>query len=110
MTRRSPARLLAPLALVAVAVALYAIVKDADRSASTGTPEQVTTTKSTGSGRTSSKTTPARTTRRRRYTVKAGDTPSGIAEDAGITVERLLELNPRLDPQSLSPGTRLRLR
>ncbi len=45
-----------------------------------------------------------------RYTVKPGDTPSSIAEEAGIPLERLLELNPDIDPQALSPGQRLRLR
>ena len=48
--------------------------------------------------------------RPRRYTVEAGDTPSGIAEEHGMSVEELLDLNPEVDPQALSPGQRLRLR
>src|SRR4051812_19005478 len=109
MTRRSPARLLAPLALVAVAVALYAIVKDATQPTSSASPERVTTTRSTGSGG-GAEQSRTRTSGRRRYTVRAGDTVSGIAEKTGVPVERLLELNPRLDPQTISPGARLRLR
>ena len=46
----------------------------------------------------------------RRYTVEPGDTPSGIAEEHGLSVEELLDLNPEVDPQALSPGQRLRLR
>jgi LysM repeat protein len=43
------------------------------------------------------------------YTVKAGDTPSSIAEGAGIPLDQLLELNPDIDPQALSPGQKLKL-
>ena len=46
---------------------------------------------------------------RRMVTVKSGDNPTSIAERAGITLDRLYELNPRLDPGSLRPGQKLRL-
>lgn len=45
----------------------------------------------------------------RSYTVKPGDTPSGIADKTGVDLDTLLELNPDLDPQLLSPGQRLKL-
>ena len=38
-----------------------------------------------------------------------GDTPSGIAEKVGVDLETILELNPDLDPQTLTPGTKLKL-
>ena len=41
--------------------------------------------------------------------VQAGDTPTSIAEAAGITADRLLELNPSVDPGSLKPGQTLKL-
>src|SRR4051795_7583756 len=41
--------------------------------------------------------------------VRAGDTPTSIAETAGITADRLLELNPSVDPGSLKPGQTLKL-
>jgi len=44
------------------------------------------------------------------YTVKTGDTLGAIAERTGVTVERLLELNPELDPQALVSGQRIKLR
>jgi len=46
----------------------------------------------------------------RRYTVKTGDTPSSIADKTGVPLEQILQLNPDLDPQSLSPGDRIKLR
>jgi LysM repeat protein len=54
--------------------------------------------------------TSKRSSRPRRYTVKPGDTPSGIAEKTGVSVDKLIELNPDLDPQALAPGDRLKLR
>lgn len=44
------------------------------------------------------------------YTIQAGDTLGGIASDKDVTVERLQELNPGLDPQVLTAGQRIRLR
>ena len=48
--------------------------------------------------------------RRRNYTVQTGDTLGAIAEKTGVSVERLLVLNPELDPQALVAGQRIRLR
>ncbi len=44
------------------------------------------------------------------YTVQAGDTLGSIAEDTGVSVERLQEMNPQLDPQTLTAGERINLR
>jgi LysM repeat protein len=41
--------------------------------------------------------------------VQEGDTPSSIAAAAGITTDRLFELNPSADPSSLHPGQTLKL-
>ncbi len=55
-------------------------------------------------------TTPKGATPRFRFVkVQRGDTPSSIAEEAGITVDRLLELNPSVEPSSLRPGRTLKL-
>jgi LysM repeat protein len=43
-------------------------------------------------------------------TVAAGDTLDQIALDNDTTVERLLELNPGLDPRELQVGQRVRVR
>ena len=44
------------------------------------------------------------------YTIKSGDTPSGIAVKVGVPLDQILELNPDLDPQTLTPGTKIKLR
>jgi hypothetical protein len=41
--------------------------------------------------------------------VQEGDTPASIAAAAGITTDRLIELNPSMDPSSLHPGQTLKL-
>jgi LysM repeat protein len=109
MAGRSPARFIAPLALVASALALYLVVQSTSRD-DTETPAAPSAT--SGATKTSSKAKRAakKRQRRRTYTVKAGDTPSGIAEKTGVPLDQILELNPDLDPQSLSPGTKIKLR
>ena len=55
--------------------------------------------------------TPKKAAKRKRkvYVVKPGDTPSGIAEKTGVSLEQLEEANPDLDPQLLAPGQRIRI-
>jgi LysM repeat protein len=106
MAGRSPARFLAPIALIAVVFALYTVVHDTsatDPGKGGAETTQPTATATKSAAKKSSKK------KRKMYTVKAGDTPSGIAAKAGISLEELEQLNPNLDPQSLSPGQRLRL-
>jgi LysM repeat protein len=42
--------------------------------------------------------------------VKTGDTLAGIAEQVGVPVAELQELNPALDPQALVSGQKIRIR
>jgi N-acetylmuramoyl-L-alanine amidase CwlA len=44
------------------------------------------------------------------YTVKAGDTIWGIAQDNGTTVAKILEMNPNINPQILQIGEKIRIR
>ncbi len=105
---RSPARVLAPLALLACAVAILVIVS-ANRggSGSAGSPSTSTTT----TGQSTRTTTAARGVRhhRRSYVVKSGDVLSAIAEQNGVTLEELQRLNPTVDAHSLHAGQRLKL-
>lgn len=48
-------------------------------------------------------------TKARHYVVKRGDALSTISQETGIPVQRLIQLNPSLDPLALVPGQRLRL-
>jgi LysM repeat protein len=101
--RRSPARLLAPLALIACALALILVVSNsgsddgADENGSAAAQRTTTTD-------TAPRKQPAS------YTVKTGDTLGAIAEKTGLSVERLQELNPELDPQALVSGQKIKLR
>ena len=109
--RLSIARFLAPLALIAFAVAATAIVlgsgvvgDDDGGSETAGARDLPAATERTD-------TTPQRQTRTpATYTIKANDTLTGIAEQHDITVERLQELNPDLDPQGLVAGQKIKLR
>jgi LysM repeat protein len=97
------ARLVAPLAFFAAAVVLILLVQsglgadDSDPGTSVTPPAAETT----------SGTTVA--TERKRYRVRRGDTLESIAARFGTTVERLIELNPNIDPLALSPGQKIRV-
>lgn len=111
--QRSPLRALAPLSLVAFGVALLLIVGNADLGDSDDSSSRSgTTTEERTRERTEDETTTERTTEERasKYEVKAGDTLAAIAERTGTTVERLLELNPDLDPNAMRAGQEICLR
>jgi LysM repeat protein len=108
MFRRNPARFLAPIALVAFAFVLYSTVQGSGdpEGGNSGTPAGATATP-TASSKTSKKKKSSK--KAKTYTVKSGDTPSGIAEKTGVSLETLQELNPDLDPSTLAPGQRIKL-
>ena len=109
MPSRTPARYLAPAALVAAAVAVY-LVGFSGRSDTGSGSDATTSTKQPGKRTATTKrpvsTTPAAA---RTYTVQAGDVLSSIAQKTGVTVEQLQQLNPTVDAQSLSVGQKLKL-
>ena len=106
---RSPARLLAPLALVAVTLALIVVLfssgtddGDGDSGNQSGTTEQ------TIGGREGEQSKrPAG--RKATYTVKKGDTLGEISQSTDVPVEKLQALNPDLDPQGLVAGQKIKL-
>ena len=105
---RSPARLLAPVALLLFAVAVALIVvgsgsPDEDSGGSAAPTGEKTTTTDRASA-------PAPRRAPATYTVKPGDTLGKIAQQAGVKVEILQELNPALDPQALVTGQKIKLR
>jgi LysM domain len=107
--RRSPARLLAPVALVVTLVAVAIVVSN-----STGNDDNG------GDGGSATRTAEPRQQQQARqqrrqpqrtfYRVKLNDTLGLIAEQTGVPVEQLEALNPELDPQNLIVGQRIRLR
>ena len=110
--RRSSARLLAPIALLAFALAFFLVIVGSDTSDDSDNGRDRAGQRSeTGSGTTTTATDdgePRPTARF--YTVKTGDTLAAIAETVGVPVDTLLELNPDLDPQALVSGQKIRLR
>ncbi|HEX8054719.1 MAG TPA: LysM domain-containing protein [Thermoleophilaceae bacterium] len=118
-TKRTTARVLAPLALVAFGLALLLIVASGggggDGSSNRSATDQEqrdlelakdkrrrqrSSNRDEGQGKVSSAT----------YVVKTGDTLGAIAEKTGVPVEKLQELNPELDPQALVSGQKIKLR
>lgn len=101
MTFSRPARVLAPLVLLACAAAVLLVVQNTlkdDSSPSSATTTATTTTSTT------------KVSKRKTYRVRSGDTLGAIAVRVNVPVDQLLELNPDVDPQSLRAGQRLRLR
>ena len=88
---QSPLRMLAPVALVLVALALAYVVVSSRDGGSAG----VARAQPDGPGT---------------YRVRGGDTLARVAERTGVSVERLKALNPGLDPQVIVAGQRIKLR
>lgn len=97
------ARLLAPIALAAVAVATYVIVHHGLAQQHPAAEHSSSAVVLPGGGR-------PRHRRKKFYVVRAGDTLSAISAKTHVPVFKLESLNPRLSPNSLQTGERLRLR
>lgn len=110
MNRRLATRLAAPAAFLAgitVAVLLVrAGLNDGETTTAAQTSVATTTTAVTTTARTRTATQPTPVFAE----VESGGTLDQIALDNDTTVERLLELNPGLDPTALQVGQRIRVR
>lgn len=107
MNRRAAARLAAPVAFLAgvtLAVVLVRAGLSDDRQETTQVQVVSQTTTAATTRRTPTRAQPVFTT------VESGDTLDQIALDHDTSVERLLELNPELDPRELQVGQRVRVR
>jgi LysM repeat protein len=93
---------------VVAAFLIYQGYRDDTRDGSSTTTAPASTTSTTKSGK--SKGGKSKKHRARKvYVVKQGDILTTVSEKTGVSVERLQELNPDLDPQSLQVGQRLKL-
>lgn len=113
-TRRSPARFLAPLALIAFAIVFFSMIsssgsdsaKQSDsKSAATSTTKKKS---STGATKTTKAAAPAKK-KPKTYTVQAGDTLGAIAEKTGVPLTTIQELNPAVDSTALTTGQKIKL-
>jgi len=94
-------RVLAALALVAAVVVVFVVVSN-----NTGGDEGKKDNKAAKSNKQKSNKKPKKAS----YEVQGGDTLTGIAQETGVSVDRIEKLNPELDPQALQAGQKLKLR
>jgi LysM repeat protein len=109
VNRRLAKRLAAPAAFLAgvtIAVLLVRAGLDDGQGTTVGTTVAATTERTTTRSRTTTQAAPKPVF----VEVQAGDTLDQIAIDNNTTVERLLTLNPGLDPTGLQVGQQLRVR
>jgi LysM repeat protein len=109
MRRRSPARWLAPLALVTCAVAIYVVVDHELGSDSKSKTTSSTTKTATNADGTVTSTTKSTKKTKTTYIVKSGDSLSVIAAKTGTDIGSLQEANPDVDAAALRPGQKLKL-
>jgi LysM repeat protein len=116
MAHSSPARWLAPAALVVACLALVLVLAGSLGSSSEPPAPDVTipTTRSSTPARTATTAPTATATAPAKgapavYTVQAGDYLSTVAERTGVSVDRLRELNPGLDANSMHVGQKIQL-
>jgi LysM repeat protein len=104
---RSPARFLAPIALLAAVVVVVIVVVSSLGGGGAGDGGAAATrTPAPDGGAKEEKEGEGPST----YEVQSGDTLGAIAEETNVSVEELLELNPDVDPEALSTGQELKLR
>ena len=112
MPHRSPARFLAPLALLAAVVTIYVVARpeiggepsgSTNAPAAASKPTATTARKAGRSGSTQKQAAP------RTYTVKPGDTLGDISETTGVPLADLIDYNDLEDAQSLRVGQKLKL-
>jgi LysM repeat protein len=118
-TRRSPARFLGPLALIAVVVAFLAIVSGSGnngggsasgQSSTTPAAQSTTTAKKKAAAKAKKKAAKRDTSGSKTYRVQVGDTLGGIADKTGVPLSRIEELNPDVDPHAMTTGQEIRLK
>jgi LysM repeat protein len=103
------ARVAAPLAFLVLATLGIVAIRSALNESPTTRPAETTTVATTASETGTTTTETTGTTEGQFYRVQAGDTLESIASRSGTTVERLLELNPGIDPVALRIGQRIRV-
>jgi LysM repeat protein len=114
MRHQSPARFLAPLALLAAIGAVYLVVHNADvgggGKTATTSAQPAAKRGANAHGKKSKSADRKAAKGPKTYVVKSGDTLTLIASRTGVSTDQITELNPNLDPQGLQPGQKIKLR
>jgi LysM repeat protein len=95
-------RVFAVVALIAALILVAVVIATSGGDSSKGTASKTETNKVSRAGH--------RALRRGVWIVHTGDTLARIAEETGIDVDVITQLNPDLDPQTLQQGQRIALR
>jgi LysM repeat protein len=103
MATRKPGRYLAPVALIAVLLAVILVVRDRTDGHRAAAAPPITTRKLTTSH-------PATRPQPTFFVVKASDTLSQISARTGVPVATLESLNPSINLEALQIGQKIRLR
>jgi LysM domain len=96
------ARVLAPIALIAVAIGLFVVISGSMSSSDEGGGHHA---RHAGNGQQHQSNKPTPDT----YVVQQDDTLDAIAAKTHVSVEDLQRLNPDVDTQALVPGSTLKL-
>jgi LysM repeat protein len=109
------ARLLAPAAFFTAVTVLVMVVQSSlsqeTQNSNPGVAATNTVTEETATGPTTATTTTTTGPGDRRfYRIQTGDTLEAIALRFNTTVDDLLQLNPGIDANALTPGQRIRIR
>jgi LysM repeat protein len=107
---RSPLRLLAPVALVVFGVLFLIVVAAGLGGGSEDKPPSEKADTSTAASTKLNRPKAPKPKQPATYTIKAGDNLGTIAEKTKVPVEKLQELNPELDAQTLVSGQKIKLR
>ena len=114
--RRSPLRILAPVALIAFGLALVLIISSTGGGGGGGGTSSASAEKARDLGTGVSSKSKSQTTSthdklpKRVYVVKSGDTLGSISQTVGVSVSKLQALNPNLDQFSLVAGQKIKIR
>jgi LysM repeat protein len=113
--RRSPLRVLAPVALVVFGLALVLIISSANGGGGGGGTSSSSAEKARDLGTGTASKKSRKSSRSDKlpksvYVVKSGDTLGSISQKVGVSVTKLQELNPNLDQFSLVAGQRIKIR
>jgi LysM repeat protein len=108
-------RLIAPAALIAFGIALMIVVATGGghHKGSTNQPtraERRDLGLRASGNRKPNQAPPKPNPQQAEYVVQTGDTLGSIASKTGVSVDKLQQLNPHLDPQALVSGQRIKLR
>jgi len=107
--RAEVARFLAPAAFL-LAVTVAVLLVRAGLEGGGGTTTTPTTRPQPIARATTTTTRPKpKPAARRVYTIQSGDTLETVAAKLGTTTQKLLALNPNIDPHSLSVGQKIRI-